>query len=49
MSLEAWGIDTGCCFGNKLTAWVREGDRVELVSVPARASYAEWHHSMSDA
>lgn len=45
-----WGIDTGCCFGNKLTAWVREpGGLVELVSVPARGQYAEWHESMRDA
>ncbi len=45
-----WGIDTGCCFGNKLTAWVREpGGLVELASVPARAQYATWHESMGDA
>lgn len=45
-----WGIDTGCCFGNKLTAWVREpGNEPELVSVPARTTYAQWHESMRDA
>lgn len=46
--VRCWGIDTGCCFGNKLTAWVRTGERIELVSVPAREQYADWHKSMGD-
>lgn len=46
--VRCWGIDTGCCFGNKLTAWVREGGKVNLVSVPAREQYAQWHHSMRE-
>ena len=45
--VRCWGIDTGCCFGNKLTAWIRTGlDHVELVSVRAKAQYADWHHSL---
>lgn len=48
--VRCWGIDTGCCFGNKLTAWVREpGGSVELVSVRARAQYADWHKSLRDS
>lgn len=46
--VACWGIDTGCCFGNKLTAWVRDGFTIRLVSVPAKEQYANWHHSMSD-
>lgn len=45
---RCWGIDTGCCFGNKLTAWVRTGAGVELVSVSARAQYSSWHRSMQE-
>ncbi len=33
------GIDTGCCFGGKLTAYVVETG--EVVQVPARRAYAE--------
>ena len=41
--VHCWGIDTGCCFGNKLTAWVRdESGKVSLVSVPARQQYSKW-------
>jgi bis(5'-nucleosyl)-tetraphosphatase (symmetrical) len=32
------GLDTGCVWGNRLTAWIAEEDR--LVSVPARKAYA---------
>ena len=46
--VRCWGIDTGCCFGNKLTAWVRTDGDVRLVSVPARAQYSQWHHSMGE-
>lgn len=47
--IRCWGIDTGCCFGNKLTAWVRVDGNIELVSVKAKAQYAAWHKSMSEA
>lgn len=46
--VTCWGIDTGCCFGNKLTAWVRANNFVQLVSVPARKTYAEWHETMRE-
>jgi bis(5'-nucleosyl)-tetraphosphatase (symmetrical) len=32
------GLDTGCVWGHRLTAWIAEEDR--LVSVPARRAYA---------
>lgn len=32
------GLDTGCVWGGKLTAWIAEEDR--LVDVPARRAYA---------
>lgn len=35
------GIDTGCCFGGRLTAYVVETG--EVVQVPARRAYAELH------
>ena len=36
--VECWGIDTGCCFGGRLTALILPGCRV--VQVPARRTYA---------
>jgi protein phosphatase len=36
-----WNIDTGCAFGGHLTALRMYGDKMELVSVPALARYAE--------
>lgn len=32
------GLDTGCCYGNKLTAWIAEEDRI--VQVPAKRAYS---------
>jgi bis(5'-nucleosyl)-tetraphosphatase (symmetrical) len=32
------GLDTGCVWGNRLTAWIAEEDR--LVDVPAARAYA---------
>jgi bis(5'-nucleosyl)-tetraphosphatase (symmetrical) len=37
--IECWGIDTGCCFGGKLTAFVLESR--EVAQVNARAKYSE--------
>ena len=36
------GIDTGCCFGGRLTAYVVETG--EIVQVAARGTYAELNH-----
>jgi bis(5'-nucleosyl)-tetraphosphatase (symmetrical) len=36
---HAIGIDTGCCFGGRLTAYVIDSD--EIVQVPARRKYAD--------
>ncbi|MEQ1503010.1 MAG: metallophosphoesterase [Myxococcota bacterium] len=40
---EPWvvGIDTGCVYGQQLTGWYPEEDR--LVQVPARRAYAKLH------
>jgi len=47
--VRCWGIDTGCCFGNCLTAWIRRDDgRVEWTNVAAREQYADWHKSMAE-
>jgi hypothetical protein len=45
--VRCWGIDTGACFGNRLTAMLIT-DRIEFVSVPARAKYAEWFTDRDD-
>ncbi len=37
--VECWGIDTGCCFGGRLTALVLESR--EIFQVAARARYAD--------
>lgn len=34
------GLDTGCCYGGRLTGWIAEEDR--LVSVPARRAWRAW-------
>lgn len=36
-----YGIDTGCCFGGVLTAWIHDGRVVQTVSVPAKGTYAD--------
>ena len=38
---HAIGIDTGCCFGGRLTAFVI--DSGEVVQVAARRKYADLH------
>lgn len=38
-NVECWGIDTGCCFGGRLTALCLETR--EVTQVPARRAYAE--------
>ena len=37
--VECWGIDTGCCFGGRLTALCIETR--EIVQVDAREKYAD--------
>lgn len=40
--VSTYGIDTGCCFGGRLTAMVlHEDERVEFVQVEAQRAYAE--------
>lgn len=43
---NTYGIDTGCCYGNKLTA-ILFPER-EFVSVPAKNKYAEYSYSYGD-
>ncbi len=38
-NVEVWGIDTGCCFGGRLTALCLETR--EVFQVDARATYAD--------
>lgn len=38
--VECWGIDTGCCFGGRLTALILPERKV--VQVAAHAAYAPW-------
>ena len=38
-SVECWGIDTGCCFGGRLTALCLETR--DVTQVPAKRAYAE--------
>lgn len=44
-----YSVDTGCCFGGRLTAWTYKpyargvGGLVETASVPAKATYADLH------
>lgn len=40
---HALGLDTGCVYGNRLTAYIVEEER--LVSVPAKKAYAEIRRS----
>jgi bis(5'-nucleosyl)-tetraphosphatase (symmetrical) len=42
----ALGIDTGCCFGGRLTAFLVESG--ELISVPARRAYAPLREANGD-
>jgi len=36
------GLDTGCVYGNKLTAYILDEDR--LVQIPSRQKQDEWLH-----
>lgn len=44
--IECWGIDTGACYGGRLTALVLETR--EIIQVNARATYAKWEEEFSD-
>jgi diadenosine tetraphosphatase ApaH/serine/threonine PP2A family protein phosphatase len=37
---QTLGLDTGCCYGGRLTGWIAEEDR--LVSVPAHKAWRPW-------
>lgn len=37
--VTCWGLDTGCCFGGRLTALIIEGDKKEIVQVQAKEIY----------
>lgn len=42
------GIDTGACFGGRLTAAIFEGDKVSIESVPATGKWADLHDDKWD-
>lgn len=37
--VTCYGLDTGCCFGGRLTAMVIDGDKKEIVQVQAKQIY----------
>lgn len=39
--VKTCGIDTGCCFGGRLTALVIEGSKTEFVQVVAKRAYSD--------
>lgn len=41
LGAECWGIDTGCAYGGRLTAFVLESR--EVIQVPAERTYAEYY------
>lgn len=43
--VKTYGIDTGCCFGGRLTALVVEGGSIEFVQVDAKRAYAAMRSS----
>jgi hypothetical protein len=38
VTARAIGLDTGCCYGGKLSAWIAEEDRIVQVDGQARAA-----------
>lgn len=40
---NTYGLDTGCCFGGKLTcAYIKDNDSIEFIQVNAKQKYSEY-------
>lgn len=39
--VKTYGIDTGCCFGGRLTAMIIEGERIDFVQIQAKKAYVK--------